>query len=68
MKNYQKFQKYPEYILYKSENDKTIVNNYYYSIIIRWCVIGSLIYKNKSKSKFVIKYFDRIIKFLCSIN
>ncbi|KAG4097791.1 hypothetical protein H8356DRAFT_1331018 [Neocallimastix lanati (nom. inval.)] len=24
MKNYQKFQKYPEYILYKSENDKTI--------------------------------------------
>ena len=39
----------PEYILYKSENDTTMEHNYFYTIILRCCVIESLIYNNKSK-------------------
>ncbi|KAG4085050.1 hypothetical protein H8356DRAFT_1337168 [Neocallimastix lanati (nom. inval.)] len=32
-----KILKDPEYILFKSENDTTIENNYFYTIIIRYC-------------------------------
>jgi len=49
----------PEYIIYKSENDTTIDNNYFYTIIIRCCVIGSLIYNNKSK--FIISTLTELL-------
>ncbi|KAL6621703.1 hypothetical protein U3516DRAFT_810931 [Neocallimastix sp. 'constans'] len=49
----------PEYILYKSENDTTMEHNYFYTIILRCCVIESLIYNNKSK--FVINTLTELL-------
>jgi len=49
----------PEYIIYKSENDATIENNYFYTIIIRCCIIGSLIHNNKSK--FIISILTELL-------
>ncbi|ORX85866.1 hypothetical protein BCR32DRAFT_275952 [Anaeromyces robustus] len=50
-----------QYLEYDNrENDPTIDNNYFYTIIIRCCVIGSLIYNKKSK--FIISILTELLK------
>ena len=41
--------KNPDYIIQKSKNDLSIQKNFFINILVKCCIIGSLIYNNKSK-------------------